>query len=477
MIDMNRRVKMGMLLISPERFAPSGEGTARGSYKERKEAEAAWMVEEASQWADVTFTGITWNRENVQSAIDAFTAAKVDFVLAIYLSWAEDFAFIRFLRDMPPCPVLFCHRLRDKIDLKDTHDDDEFAEYLCCGGLVGSLEASGDVKRFGRPMMEIYAGTWKEVMARAQTFGAAARARALLRQSSFGLLACMNEVMWSTYVNVYDLFSKVGPEMRFLSVAEYEDAVEQVSSRDAEAVMNRLAKEYEVLSNVDEGKFLASVRASIAMERLAAKYDLDVLVLNDIDTVLFQHIGLRPGFWPTSPDVRTLVVPEGDIGSGVACFVLKLLSNGAHVNYIEPFHIDLPGENFAAGHAGPNDYTDPRGKCKISSDVRFAKTKWKYAGAPFAWYVFPQGRKTMLHCSQQTGKFQLVAGQVEALPTEHFLATYCHSLFRPVGQSCTEYFTKLLRQGVTQHYGIVDGDVMDRVRDLAKIMDFDYAEV
>ena len=368
----NRRVKMGLLLISPERFANIGEGTARGSYRERKEAEAAWMVREASESMDVTFTGITWNREDVQRAIDAFTAEKVDFVLAIYLSWAEDFAFIRFLRDMPPCPILFCHRLRDEIHLKDTHDDDEFAEYLCCGGLVGSLEASGDVKRFQRPMLDIFAGTWSEVLERAKTFGAAARARAILKQSTFGLLACMNEVMWSTYVNPYDLFAQAGPEMRFLSVAEYEEAVEKVSEADAQATMRRIAGQYEVLPNVDEGKFLASVRASMAMERVAAQYDLDVLVLNDIDTVLFQHIGLRPGFWPTSPDVKTLVVPEGDIGSGVACYALKLLTGGAHVNYIEPFHIDLPNRNFAAGHAGPNDYTDPRGKCKISSDVRFA---------------------------------------------------------------------------------------------------------
>lgn len=106
MLDLNRHVRMGLLLISPERFATIGEGTARGSYKERKEAESDWMVRDLSEQAEVTFTGITWNRRDVQRAIDAFTAAKVDFVLAIYLSWAEDFAFIRFLRDMPPCP--FC---------------------------------------------------------------------------------------------------------------------------------------------------------------------------------------------------------------------------------------------------------------------------------------------------------------------------------------------------------------------------------
>ncbi|MDD3334951.1 MAG: hypothetical protein PHI98_05455 [Eubacteriales bacterium] len=476
MLDLNRRPRMGLLLISPERFASIGEGTARGSYRERKEAEAAWMVKDASAIAEVTFTGITWTREDVQRSIDAFTASKVDYVLAIYLSWAEDFAWIRFLRDMPECPVLFCHRMRDQIDLKDTHDDDEFAEYLCCGGLVGSLEASGSIKRLERKMLATFAGTWTQVMQRAKRFGMAARARALLRQSTFGLLACMNEVMWSTYVDTYALFRDIGPEMRFLSVAELEDMVNSVTEDDARVTMERIASQYEVLPNVDRDKFLASVRASMGMERMAEKHDLDLLVLNDIDTVLFQHIGLRPGFWPTHPGVKTMVVPEGDIGSGVAFAVLKLLG-GEHVNYIEPFHVDLPNGSFDAGHAGPNDYTDSRGKCKISSDVRFAKTQWKYAGAPFAWYVFPEGRKTMLHCSEQTGKFQLVATQVEATHTEHFLATYSHSHFKPVGEDCTTLFSKLLDRGVTQHYCITDGDLIPAVQDLAMMLGCDFEEV
>ena len=261
-----------------------------------------------------------------------------------------------------------------------------------------------------------------------------------------------------------------------MSVAELEEVINRVSDADAEAAMKRIALQYEVLPNVDPDKFLASVRASMGMERMAEKYDLDLLVLNDIDTILFQHIGLRPGFWPTSPDVKTMVVPEGDIGSGIAYAVLKMLSGG-HVNYIEPFHVDVPSDTFDAGHAGPNDYTDPRGKCKISSDVRFAKTKWKYAGAPFAWYVFPEGRKTMLHCSEQSGKFQLVATQVDAIHTDHFLATYSHSHFKPVGEDCNALFSKLLARGVTQHYCITDGNLIPEVKDLAMMLGCDYEEV
>ena len=103
-------------------------------------------------------------------------------------------------------------------------------------------------------------------------------------------------------------------------------------------------------------------------------HDLDLLVLNDFDTMLFKKVGLRPGFYPTPQCGRVVIVPEGDLGGGLATYILRLLSGG-HVNFIEPFHIDLPGENFAAGHAGPNDYTD-EGVTLVSRDVRFAKREF-----------------------------------------------------------------------------------------------------
>ena len=70
-----------------------------------------------------------------------------------------------------------------------------------------------------------------------------------------------------------------------------------------------------------------------------------------------------------------------------------------------------------------------------------------------------------------------MATQIEALPIEHHLATYSHSRFRPVGETCEELFGKLLNIGVTQHYGIVEGDVTPLVRDLAMMTGFEYAEV
>lgn len=133
------------------------------------------MRDTVADFAEVTFPGVIYEAEDARRAIALFTREAVDCVLALYLSWAEDFMFNRFLRDMPPVPVLYAWRMRDSVSLGDTHDDDEFAEFLCCGGLVGSLEASGDVARYQRPMLEIASGTWTELLARLQGFSCAAR--------------------------------------------------------------------------------------------------------------------------------------------------------------------------------------------------------------------------------------------------------------------------------------------------------------
>ena len=45
------------------------------------------------------------------------------------------------------------------------------------------------------------------------------------------------------------------------------------------------------------------------------------------------------------------------------------------------------------------------------------------------------------------------------------------------GGACEELFGKLLNVGVTQHYGIVDGNVQAELQDLAMMMNFEFERV
>lgn len=152
-----RKAKAGLLLIASPRFKTLGEGLRRGTYAERKDADVKKILA-TMEFLDVVFPGIVYDKEEAVEAMDRFYMEKVDFVIAEFLSWSEDFAWIRFLRDMPEVPILFVNVAKDHVSFRDTLDEDDFIDYLCAGTLVGSLEASGSVPRTGRRHVKVVMG-------------------------------------------------------------------------------------------------------------------------------------------------------------------------------------------------------------------------------------------------------------------------------------------------------------------------------
>ncbi len=470
----NIKPKIGLLLIGAKRFKPLGEGTAEDTYEVRKNLEAEKIIGKFSAFSDVIYGGILYEKEDVQKYTDLFYLERVDCICAIYLSWAEDYAWIRFLRDMPKIPLFFASIVRDELFITDTNDENQFVDFLSAGALVGAQVSSGSLTRFNPPMTKRFIGTLDEVARELSSFAKAARVRTSLRESTLSLLACYNEAMWGTYINPYNVFMKAGPEIKFLSVQELTNEIAAMDESYVEKLCSDMSNQFEMRSDVDYDKFKASVRASAAMENIAERIGTDLLVLNDIDTVLFNNVGLRPGFAPTTPDKGEMViVPEGDIGGGLATYILHLLT-GKVANFIEPFYIDKQRDVAVVGHAGPNNYREHPENMVIARDVRFAKTNYKYAGAPFAWYTIPEGEKTMLHMSECGDRLKMVACTVDAIPCKHYLASYSHGELKAKNGTTTGLFGRILDIGVTQHYGIVPGNVMKELEILAHLCDFDF---
>ena len=199
-----QKARMGVLLIATNRFYHLGEDTPKGSYHQRKMREVHEYMEALEDFCDPIGLGRpAYTREDLAEALALFQREKADCIFAAFLSWTEDFLWVRFLRDVGSVPVLYALRVRESIDFADTADESDFTEFLSAGGLVGTLEGSGSVGRFKPEMFETAVGTLPQLMERAKVFCAAAAMRSRLRQSVFGLLASYNEVMWSTYVDPY----------------------------------------------------------------------------------------------------------------------------------------------------------------------------------------------------------------------------------------------------------------------------------
>lgn len=464
-----KKPSIGILLISTPRFHDLGKGTEHGLFYQRKELVADDLLRRLD-FAEVIFPGVVYTREDLAVAMDAFYRKRPDMIFASFLSWSDDFAWIRFLRDMAPIPILFATIVQSRQSFPDSMTEDRFVDFLAAGGLVGSQEASGSIARFERPMLKQVTGPIDTVVQETRQFARVSALRSELKQTSFGLLPSCNEVMWATYVDPYTLFQKLGPELRFLSVSQLTDEIDAQPPEEVNAAVKAILERYPEDGTVQPDKMYASVAASLALEKLARRYGVEMLVLNDVDITLLTKVGLRPGFTPCPGTEDVMVVPEGDIGGGAACYLLGKLS-GQPVNFIEPFYINYEENTFAAGHAGPQDYTNPGGRTVISEDTRFARTDYKYAGAPFAWNIIGPGEKTMVHVSQDGDSFKIAVAVVDALDCRHFLAGYSHGVLKPRIPS-TEFFGKLLEFGVTQHYALTDGDWRAEIVAFAELMGF-----
>lgn len=105
MVDRKRKIKAGLLVIGSPRYGFQGEGTKHGTCKDRVDKEARKLIERFKEVGEIIFPGAIYTRKEVIDAADFFYNNRVDFIIAMYLTWAEDFAWIRFLRDMPDIPI------------------------------------------------------------------------------------------------------------------------------------------------------------------------------------------------------------------------------------------------------------------------------------------------------------------------------------------------------------------------------------
>ncbi|MBN2375434.1 MAG: hypothetical protein JXD22_03470 [Sedimentisphaerales bacterium] len=476
-LEKTAKPKCGLVLMECLRFQGLGEGTAGGTYDSRVEEKASGLVEKFSADFEVVCPKMISSREAVPQTIKQLVEQDVDFIIAAFLSWSEDFAWIRFLRDVPDIPMIFYLPVE-----KDTKFEgistDNLIRFLASGGLVGTLEGSGSVKRMNKKIRVIVETGSEGTRSRIKAFGLAAHADNVLKRSRLGLVSHFNEIMWSTYVDPYDFFVQVGPELTFISYNRLKDAIDNVPDSDVNEYVNQLKSDYKVLPDVDDKLFFESAKASIGLYHLADGMGLDGLALNDVDMELFEMIGLRPGFYyPGFGENSRILSPEGDVGIAALTLAAKVMT-GKHINFVEPFYLDVNDCSFTAGHAGPNDYTDSRFKDNviIAADERFRSQPFKYAGAPFAWYRIPAGAKTLAHFSQCKDNYKLVTLTAESMPGEHILTGYSHSVFK-TSAPVNEVFEKIISIGTTQHFIVIEDDVRQYLAEYAYIKGFDYHSI
>ena len=121
-----------------------------------------------------------------------------------------------------------------------------------------------------RKNVKIVMGSREEVNEEIRRFSRAALARTILRGSNLGLMANMNEAMWSTYIDNYDLFTKIGPEIHYLPYSDYKEILDALDEAEVKAYAEELTSRFKMMEDVEYDKFIGCVRASLALKKMAA---------------------------------------------------------------------------------------------------------------------------------------------------------------------------------------------------------------
>ncbi|MBN1853023.1 MAG: hypothetical protein JW829_09880 [Pirellulales bacterium] len=477
-----RKPRCGILFLECNWFKAVGMGSNApgGNLASKVQARHQAICRELRADLDIIDPGLVSSVEQLEVAIKLFIQQDADFVLASFMTWAEDFAWVRFLRDFPArIPVLFWCEQKETIPRENNYSSDAFVDFLDNTGLVGSLEGSASAGRFrasGR-CIETICGSRSRCHDRIVRFANAAKARAILHRARIGLFQSQNEIMWSTYVDPYRFFTDVGPEITIVSFARFLDAIKAVGDAETADLVAKFRGMYQVNDLADDALMKVSVQASIGLAHLADALRLDGLAFNDVDSALHEMCGLRPGFYhPDFNQNDSVLVPEADVCMAALGLAIRTML-GRPCLFAEPLFLDDARNTFMAGHAGPNNHAiaDPE-SVVIMPDTEYKNADFEYAGAPFACFNMPLGAVTMVHFGPARDSFKIVQSLVESVPITCSLNGYASGNFRPPSP-VTEFFEHLLEAGVTQHFLMVLGDWRAQIRDFARVAGFQMIDV
>ena len=457
--------KVGLLLLTAEWFAQIG--ASAGSFQglpEILDQDAARMVEALNGELEVVSSGVLSTRQEVTSTVERFRQARVDAVIACQITWGEDRLIIDAVQALPGTPLLlWCYspltRLPEQMTMRDL---------FRASGPVGAVQASAPLKRLGTRFAFAF-GSYEnaETICAIAAFGKAARVARTLREARIGVLPYRCDQMTGTYVDEFRLEKELGPELQYVSVAEYAALCDQIPDETVCAYVADLRATYRVSERTTEAGLLAGARASLGLAEVAIRYDLDALALEDLSEELHHALGVRPCLYVPALFERAVVSMEAEVGGAVALLVLKGLS-GRPPMYTEIFTYDQAANALLAGHAGIHDVrlAESAGQVLIEPDGEYVESE-----PDSAWMRFRArgGRVTMLSVFCDVERFKMVIAPGEAVGGPDLLLGSPHAYVR-LETPLEAFFERCIRTGMTQHWALVHADVVDELIALADIL-------
>ena len=463
--------KVGLLMLAAGWFWEKGiQGSDRGRYSKLSsivEKDTEKIINILKEHVDLVETGLVYSIDKAANAVEKFKENKIELLIVCHLMWSEDQPLIKVLNEVSGTPLLiWCYsphrRLPPRINA---------VELFRGSSPVGTLQSSIVIKKLGKDFDFVIGSPDDDNVINAITeYAEVAHMIRELKDIKIGLLPYRCEVMMDTYVDEFRLMRQLGPTVKFISIAEFSSIAKEIKKSDVAAYVNDLKKKYEIIGVKDRSLF-QSARASLALVKVAKRFNLDAIAIDDINEELHRTMGLRPCLYPPAlNEMGTIIGMEGDVTGTLAMLILNRLS-GQPTMFTEIFTFDKIDDTIVAGHAGPQNImlaTDDK-NIKIVTDYEY-DTSSELEGA-WMYFMAKPGRITMLNLVCDEDSFKMVIASGEALDGPEKLEGFPHIHIK-LDVPIERFFTEAVKTGVTHHWAIVHADIINKVGKLAEGLRF-----
>ncbi len=293
-----------------------------------------------------------------------------------------------------------------------------------------------------------------------------------LKNLKVGVLPFRCDQMTVTYVDEFELHNIYGIELKYLELNYVKDIAQSYSDEEIEKFKSLiLSRGFKI--EVDNTNLNEAIKYSMALEKVIKDLGLKVLAINDVINEMHDCFGLRPCLVnPRLTEYGVSIPMEADIAAGIAMHMLRLFT-GCPPFYTEILCTDLKNNSFIMGHAGYFDCqnSDPDYPVKIISDPEY-KTTDRFTGA-YMYYKYKPGPITIVNSIYDGKKLKWTAIEGFSLEGPPILEGDPH-VHCKIERPLKDFFNEIIKNGVSQHWIVVYGNVADDLEILCRWNNVEY---
>lgn len=422
------------------------------------------------KYFNVVDPGPIANKDDANRAAELFRKESVQLLFVVSLFWSGDKGLLALLRALPGTPILYwCYTPQ-----KTLPNHMGMSDLYRRSGAVGAMQNSAPLKKMSYDFGFVFGDPNDQQLE--QDIADYARAYEVLfalNGLKIGQVGGRYEDMTGTYLDEFQLLSRFGIDMVHITPSMVMQAAQEILDADINAFIDELKSKYPVKGITDEGLY-CSVRVSMATVKAAIDRGVSVLAVEDFNTEIRKMFKTRPHLWVPGLRERGMVVAmEADAVSALCLWISRQLGETTPM-YTEMFTFDTERNALLMGHAA---MLDPfLAKDNSGMLIRDAEMDG-IDESEGAWLHFrgKTGHVVVNSLFDSGNDYTATMFQGESIENE--VLDIHPNIMVQVHTPLREFFEKVMRRGMTQHYAVSYDDIAQRWRRFCEVAHIDLMEI